>query len=133
MASFAKRFNKEKIFNIDCTDFQYYSLEDIYQNDDKVYPVRGIYLNKKSMYGPAYVLATDSFYVNLPDHLNDDCADILSDKLAISDINRKIVGFKIYKYIQKKYNRECYSITWVDVDPNEFTAMNEPELEIGEE
>ena len=131
MASFAKRFNKEKIFNIDCTDFPYYSLEDIYQNDDKVYPVRGIYLNKKSLYGPAYVLATDGFYVNLPDHLNDDCADILKDKVAIADINRKVVGFKIYKYIQKKYNKECYSITWVDVDPSDFEDADVPEL--GEE
>lgn len=131
MASFAKRFNKEKIFNIVCTDFPYYSLEEIYQNDDKVYPVRGIYPNKKSLYGPAYVLATDEFYVNLPDHLNDDCADILKDRVAITDINRKVVGFKIYKYIQKKYNKECYSITWVDVDPSDFEDAGVPEL--GEE
>ena len=133
MASFAKRFNKEKLFNIDCSNFEYYSLEDMYKDDDTVYPVRAIYPNKKSLYGLSYVIATDSCYVNLPEHLNDDCKDILNDKLAISDINRKLVGFKIYKYVQKKYNRECYSIEWVDVDPNEFTAMNKPELEIGEE
>ena len=129
MPSFAKRFNKEKLFTIDTEGFEYFSLEDLYRpdNEDMVFPVRGIYLNKKSLYGPAYVLATDDCYVNLPDHLNDDCEEILKDKLAISDINRKVVGFKIYKYVQKKYNRECYSITWVDVDPNEFTAMNHPE------
>ena len=131
--SFAKRFNKEKLFNVDCSDFEYYSLEDMYKDDNTVYPVRGIYLNNKSLYDPAPVIATDSYYVNLPAHMYEDCKSILQDKTAIADINRGVVGFKIYKYIQKKFNRECYSIEWVDVDPEEFTAMNKPELEIGEE
>lgn len=128
MASFAKRFNKEKLFNIDCSNFEYYSLEDMYKDDDTVYPVRAIYPNKKSLYGLSYVMATDNCYVNLPEHLNDDCKDILNDRLAISDINRGVVGFKIYKYVQKKYNRECYSIEWVDVDPSDFEDAGVPEL-----
>ena len=100
----------------------------MYKDDDTVYPVRAIYPNKKSLYGLSYVIATDSCYVNLPEHLNDDCKDILNDRLAISDINRGVVGFKIYKYVQKKYNRECYSIEWVDVDPSDFEDAGVPEL-----
>lgn len=130
--SFAKRFNKEKVFTIDCTDFEYRSLEELYVDDETVYQVRGLYINKKSMYtDKSPLLATDKFYVNLPDHLLDDIEEILNDRAAIADINRGVVGFRIYKYFQKKYNKECYSITWVDIDPSDFTAMNEPEL--GEE
>lgn len=132
-SSFAKRFNKEKLFNIDCSDFEYYSLEEIYQNDDKVYPVCGIYLNNKSLYDPAPVVATKDCYVNLPAHMYADCKGIIEDRTAVADINRGVVGFKIYKYVQKKFNRVCYSITWVDVDPDEFTAMNHPEIGLGEE
>lgn len=130
--SFSKRFNKEKLFNIDCTDFEYFSLEEIYDNDDRVYPVRGIYLNNKSLYDPAPVIATDGYYVNLPAHMYADAKNILEDRTAVSDINRGVVGFKIYKYVQRKFNRMCYSITWVDIQPTDF-PMNKPEPEIGEE
>lgn len=117
--SFAKKFNKQKLFNIDTTEFEYYSLEEMYESDDEVYPVRGLYINKKSMYGPAPLLATDEYYVNLPEHMLDDVMNILEDRLAIADINRGVVGFKIYKYEQKRFNKICYSITWVDINPAE--------------
>lgn len=119
MASFSKKFNNQKLFNIDTTDFEYYSLEEMYKSDDEVYPVRGLYINNKSMYEPAPVLATDEFYVNLPAHMLNDVKDILADKAAIADINRGIVGFKIYSYEQKRFNKICYSITWVDINPAE--------------
>lgn len=125
--SFSKKFNKEKIFNVDCSDFEYYSLEEIYTNDDKVYPVCGIYLNNKSLYDPAPVIATNEFYVNLPSHMFEDAKSILQDKTAIADINRGVVGFKIYKYQQKRFNKECYSVTWVDIDPEQSST------ELGEE
>lgn len=119
MPSFSKKFNKQKLFTIDTTDFEYYSLEEMYQSDDEVYPVRGLYINNKSMYEPAPVLATDEFYVNLPAHMLNDVKSILEDRVAIADINRGLVGFKIYKYIQKRFNKTCYSITWVDINPAE--------------
>ena len=126
--SFAKRFNKEKLFNIDCSDFEYYSLEEMYKDNDTVYPVRGIYINTKSLYDDAPVIATDSYYVNFPAHMLDSCKDILKDKSAIADINRGVVGYKIYKYVQKKFNKECYSVEWVDVDPADFEDAGVPEL-----
>lgn len=126
MASFSKRFNKEKLFNIDTTDFEYYSLEEMYHDDETVYPVRGIYLNNKSLFEPAPVVATDSYYVNLPAHMYEDCKAILADRKAIAEINSGQVGFKIYTYEQKKFNKTCYSITWVDVVPGEpVTALGE--------
>lgn len=117
--SFAKKFNKQKIFNVNTENFEYYSLEDMYESDDKVYVLRGLYINNKSIYEPAPVAATDEFYVNLPAHMLNDVKDILADKAAIADINRGIVGFKIYSYEQKRFNKTCYSVTWVDVKPTD--------------
>lgn len=127
--SFSKKFNKEKIFDIDTTDFDYHSLQELYQGDDIVYPVRGIYENKKSLYGPSMVLATDSCYVNLPSHLYDDCKDILNDKLAISEIKKGRVGFTIYKYKLDKYSDTYYSIRWVDVNPDDFNTEETTDIE----
>lgn len=127
--SFSKKFNKERIFDIDTSDFDYRSLEELYQGDDIVYPVRGIYENKKSLYGPSAVLATDSFYVNLPSHLYDECVEILSDRLAINEIKKGRVGFTIYKYKLDKYTDTFYSIRWVDVNPDDFNTEETTDIE----
>ena len=127
--SFSKRFNKEKIFNIDTTNFDYVSLEEMYQDDDIVYPVRGIYLNEKSLYDPAPVIATDSYYVNLPSHMYQQCKEILGDRIAINEINKGCVGFIIYRYEQKRFNKICYSIRWVDVNPDDFKTEETTDIE----
>lgn len=127
--SFSKRFNKEKIFNIDTTNFDYVSLEEMYQGDDIVYPVRGIYLNEKSLYDPAPVIATDSYYVNLPSHMYQQCKEILADRIAINEINKGCVGFEIYRYEQKRFNKICYSIRWVDVNPDDFNTEETTDIE----
>ena len=127
--SFSKKLNKERIFDIDTTNFDYCSLQELYQGDDIVYPVRGLYENKKSLYGPSMVLATDSCYVNLPSHLYDDCKDILNDKLAINEIKKGRVGFTIYKYKLDKYSDTYYSIRWVDVNPDDFNTEETTDIE----
>ena len=123
--SFSKRYNKEKVFTIDTSTFDYVSLEEMYQDEETVYPVRGVYINEKSMYDPAPVVATDSEYVNLPAHMIDECRDMLADRQAISAINRGLVGFTIYKYHQARFNKDCYSIRWVDVDEVKPEVGNE--------
>ena len=127
--SFSKKFNKERIFDIDTSDFGYVSLQELYQDDETVYPVRGIYENKKSLYGPAVVLATDSFYVNLPSHLFDECKEILSDRLAVNEIKKGRVGFTIYKYKLDKYSDTFYSIRWVDINPDDFNTEETMDIE----
>ena len=123
--SFSKRYNKEKAFAIDTSTFEYASLEEIYENDEKVYPVRGVYINEKSLYDPAPVVATDEYYVNLPAHMVDECRDMLADRQAISAINRGLVGFTIYKYHQARYNKDCYSVKWVDLEEIKPEVGNE--------
>lgn len=122
--SFASSFNTKKLFDIDTSDFEYKKLEELWnENSDivaeeevctKVFPVCGLYLNKKSMYGPQAVLATDEYYVNLPENMYDSAVEILSDPRAIKAINDGKVGFQIDKYYQKRYEKYCYSVIWVD-------------------
>ena len=114
--SFSKRYNKEKTFLIDTSTFDYHSLEEMYEDEETVYPVRGIYINDKSLYDPAPVVATDEYYVNLPAHSINECRDMLADRQAISAINRGLVGFTIYKYHQARFNKDCYSVKWVDIE-----------------
>lgn len=115
--SFARNFNTARVFDVNTSGYKYFSLESLYKRDGEgtIYDVRGIYKNTKSNYSITYTIATDTCYINLPAHLNDVCESILNDNRAISAIKRGLVGMTIYSYIQQKYNKECYSINWVDL------------------
>ena len=122
--SFASSFNTKRLFDIDTSDFEYKKLEELWNENSeivaeeevctKVFPVCGLYLNKKSMYDPQPVVATDECYVNLPANMFDSALEILSDPRAITAINHGKVGFQIDKYYQKRYEKYCYSVIWVD-------------------
>lgn len=125
--SFSKKFNTEKLFNIETEDFEYMSLEDLAKatencEEPPVFVIRGIYINRKSLYDPAPVVALDDTYVNLPSHLLPACEEMLHDRLAIDAINQGRCGFRIEKYFQKRYQRECYSVEWVDILPDRKDA-----------
>lgn len=121
--SFSKKFNTEKLFNIETEDFEYMSLEDLANvtansEEPVVFIIRGIYINRKSLYDPAPVAALDDCYVNLPSHLLPACEEMLHDRLAVDAINQGRCGFRIEKYFQKRYQKECYSVEWVDILPD---------------
>ena len=121
--SFSKKFNTEKLFNIETEDFEYMSLEDLYRatsslEEPPVFVVRGVYINRKSLYDPAPVVVLDDTYVNLPSHLLPACEEMLHDRLAVDAINEGKCGFRIEKYFQKRYGKECYSVEWVDILPD---------------
>ena len=117
--SFAKQYNTERLFDVDTSEYEYQSLEELYTGDEnQIFQVCGIYINTKSQFGDAPVIATDFCYVNLPQHMLQVCNEILNDPKAIRAINEGRVGFTIYQYEQKRFGTKCYSIRWCDVDPN---------------
>lgn len=136
--SISKKYNKEKLFKINTDGFEYISLEDLYKEresnvhvedfedpeevkeivEETVYQVRGIYINTKGLFDDAPVVALDSAYVNLPAHMTQICREILSDPQAIAAINAGRVGFTIYAYEKPQYHKTCYSVRWVDTEPN---------------
>lgn len=117
--SFSNQFNRTRLFDIDTEGLEYHELQDIFENEDKVYNVEGIYINNKGLFDPrpCVVANTENWrgYVNLPAHLTSVCEEILRDRNAIAAINAGRVGFSIYYYEAKNYNNKvCYSIRWVD-------------------
>lgn len=120
--SFAKKFNKERLFNINTEGFDYCTLEELFNENgaDTVYQVHGIYINNKSIFDPAPVIALADRYVNFPSFKAEECEEILHDPKAVIAINQGTVGFKIYSYEQKRYHKTCYSIEWLDVNPDDF-------------
>lgn len=136
--SISKKYNKEKLFKINTDGFEYISLEDLYKEresnvviedfedpeevkeivEETIYQVRGIYINTKGLFDDAPVVALDSAYVNLPAHMTQICREILSDPQAIAAINAGCVGFTIYAYEKPQYHKTCYSVRWVDTEPN---------------
>lgn len=132
--SFSKKFNTEKLFNIETEDFEYMSLEDLAkatENSEEpvVFIIRGIYINRKSLYDPSPVVALDDTYVNLPSHLLPACEEMLHDRLAVDAINQGRCGFRIEKYFQKRYQKECYSVEWVDILPDKKDTPKQEEAD----
>ena len=99
-------------------DLEYKTLEMLYNENDseKIYTIWGAYIND-GKYGKQGLLVTDECYVNVPKHLTGDIETIRTDENTINQINKGQAGFKIYHYYSKKYNKNCFSLNWVDVKP----------------
>lgn len=117
--SFGKKYNVERKFDIDTSEFDYCSLEDLYEmtgeDPEATFEIRGVYINSKGNFDDAPVIAIEDRYVNLPSHLTGACRAMLEDKDCIKAINEGKCGFSIYKYHQKRFNKDCYAVKWVDL------------------
>lgn len=116
--SFATKYNKNKVFDVDTTGFTYASIADLYNNNgaDKIYTLRGVWINTKGKFGDQPLGATDKFYVNFPTHMLNTIKEILKDDESIKDINAGKCGFQIYSYTNAKFDRECLGIKFVDLN-----------------
>ena len=116
--TFASKYSKAApIFKIRINNPAYTNLADLWNENgsEKVYQIRGIYINKKGKYGPqACIALTESLMVNLPSHLLDECEEMRKDPDAIEAINEGLAGMKVYQYTSKAGN-VGYSVDWVDI------------------
>ena len=115
--SYFSKFNKGRKFDFDTTGFEYRSLAELYNENgaNQVYPLTAMYVNSKSNFGVAPVFATTDCFVNIPSHMVDVVNQILADEEAIKAINEGKIGFVIYPYTQKKFNKTCYGVNFVDI------------------
>ena len=118
MSKFASKYNKGGKFNINTSDFNYERIKDLYNNNGEEYgdPLTAIYINNKSKFGDSPVFATDNFFVNIPEYMLDVSYEILADDESIDAINNGEVGFTIYTYTDKKFNKECFGVKFVDIE-----------------
>lgn len=113
---FAK-FNRQRLFTVDTSSFDYLSIEEAAKKYGTNVPirVRGLYIGDKSKFvdeDPR--LATDEEYINLPQHQLKEVKAILADTNAIRAINNGECGFIIREYFQKRFQLTCYSAEWCD-------------------
>lgn len=116
--SFANRHNHGVRFDVNTDGFNFKSLEEIQDKNDleKIFVLRGIYINRKSVYGDAPVAILDDCFVNLPKHLTEEAIEILKSDEDVADIKAGRVGFSIREYDDAKYNKHCYTIQWEDIE-----------------
>lgn len=117
--NFAK-FNKERLFTVDTSDYDYVSLEDLWKknpNQEVKYTLQGVYISTKSDYNDESPMAAiEGTYVNLPQHQLSEIKAMLADRRAIEAINSGEAAFTIRPYEQKRYHKTCFSACWCDAD-----------------
>ena len=113
------KFNKQRLFTVDTSSFDYLSIEEAAKKYGTDVPirVRGLYIGDKSKFveeDPR--LATDEEYINLPQHQLKEVKQILADPGAIRAINNGQCGFIIREYFQKRFQMTCYSAEWCNYE-----------------
>ena len=109
------RFNHTNIFDVDTKSFKWVNLETLFNTDpDKTYTLLGLF-TKGSKFGKEPDAIIQGFKVNLPRHLLDTVEDMLDDNQVIEAIKAGKVGFKVYSYHSNTYNKDAYSVTWLDL------------------
>lgn len=109
------RFNHTNIFDVDTRDFKWVNLEILFNTDpDKTYTLLGLF-TKGSKFGKEPDAIIQGYKVNLPRHLLDTVEDMLDDNQVIEAIKAGKVGFKVYSYHSNTYNKDAYSVTWLDL------------------
>lgn len=111
------KFNNSNVFGIDTSKYNYVSLETLYNtNPDAKHKVLGFFVNTKGKYGSEpNAIIENNLIVNLPRHLLDTVNELLDNNDYIQYTKEGHVGFSIYQYHSNKYNRDAYSVTWLDL------------------
>lgn len=119
MAFNFSKFNKERLFDVDTSGFDYVNLEDLFEEngEDHVYKITGVYIGTKSTFDDeSPIIAIEDTYVNLPQHQLPEVKAMLADKAAIKAINDGQAGFVIDSYYQKRFKKTCYAARWGSYD-----------------
>ena len=115
--SLMSKFNNTNVFGIDTSDYKYTNLTTLYNTDpDTKHKVLGLFINTKGKYGAEpNAIIENNLIVNLPRHLLETVNELLDDDRYIDYIKAGHVGFTIYQYHSSKYNKDAYSVTWLDL------------------
>ena len=120
------KFNKTRKFTYELTgEPNYADLRELFKimGSEGVAKLLMFYKNTKGMYGLQYVavISYDGvvYNANLPKHLNATMEEMYNDDETVNQINAGKAGLKIYTYHCENYNKDCYSVEFVDVEPTE--------------
>lgn len=111
------KFNNTNVFGIDTSNYKYTNLNTLYDTDPNAkHRVLGLFVNTKGKYGSEpNVIIENNLIVNLPRHLLGTVNELLDDDRYIDYIKAGHVGFTIYQYHSNKYDKDAYSVIWLDL------------------
>lgn len=111
-----QRFNHNNIFDVETSGFKWVDLKTLFDTDpEKQYKVLGLFTNNSGKFGTEPVAIVDGFLVNLPRHLLVAVQQMLDSDEIVQYIKDGHCGFKIYQYHSSRYNKDAYSIEWLDI------------------
>ena len=82
----------------------------------KVYTVNAVLFAKSKFGERAFVSLKEGINVSLPKGQNDICKSICGNADAVNDINEGKCGIKFGKYYSNKFNCDCMSVEWINID-----------------
>ena len=89
----------------------------------KVYTVNAVLFAKTKFGERPFVSLKEGFNVSLPKGQNDTCRSICENVDAVKDINDGKCGIKFEKYHSNKFNCDCMSVEWVNIE--DVTVLEE--------
>lgn len=111
------RFNKGSQFTYKLPeDSEFKKLSELLP--DSSYRVRGLYISSKGKFGDHPVAVGDSFYIDLPKHLVGVVKEMIADPEVVEAINAGVVGLKAEAYHSKQFDKDCFGVEWVDIEPD---------------
>lgn len=123
--SFAKKYNKERLFEVDNDGLEYANGEELLKKYGKnaVYEVSALYISKAGFYGDSPIARVTigvgsteyTCLMNMPKHMTKVVKEILSDPTSIEEIRDRKVGIKLCPYHNDTYNRDCVGVEWIDL------------------
>lgn len=117
LSGLMSKFNNSNVFGIDTSKYKYVSLKELFDTDPNAdHKVFGLFINNKGKFGSEpNAIIENNLIVNFPRHLLDTVNELLDSNEYIQYIKEGHVGFKVYQYHSNKYNKDAYSVTWLDL------------------
>lgn len=109
-------FNNSNPFDVDTSNFKWVDLKTLYNTDPKKkYKALGFFTNSKGKYGTEPCAIIQGFKVNLPRHLLSAVQQFIDNDNIVDYIKQGHCGFYIEPYHSDKYNKDGYSVHWLDL------------------
>lgn len=103
------------------SELPFLKLSDVYEDENKVYTIADLWINPKSKFGEHPVVGILDEQgnawqnVSLPKHMTETVKSIINSADMVQAVNDGKAGFKVRKYHSKTYNKDCFSIEFVDI------------------
>lgn len=101
-------------WGVDTEKMQYIRLEEMKDAGNIV--IKGVFINKKGNFDPHPVAIIENGLLDLPAHQTENVQTILESPEMVEAVKAGKCAVKVVPYTAKKYNKDCFTVDWVDVE-----------------